>query len=137
MQTDVAAQIAGGALKLLGTPFRLHGRDPVSGLDCVGVVAAALACLADIPPTPTDYTLRGTYGHRISAFLDAIHFGQISFRPPKYGDILLLHPGPGQDHMAIIVPGGAVHAHAGLARVVLSPLPLPWPIAGHWRYIGE
>lgn len=137
MQTDVAAQIAGGALKLLGTPFRLHGRDPVSGLDCVGLVAAALACLADIPPTPTNYTLRGTYGDRISAFLDAIHFGQISMCPPEYGDILLLRPGPGQDHMAIIVPEGAVHAHAGLARVVLSPLPLPWPIVGHWRYLGE
>jgi hypothetical protein len=29
-------------MTLLGTPFRLHGRSPDIGLDCVGVVAACL-----------------------------------------------------------------------------------------------
>ncbi len=36
------ADLAAAALNLIGTPFRLHGRDPATGLDCVGLVAEAM-----------------------------------------------------------------------------------------------
>ena len=34
--------LATAAEQLIGIPFRLHGRNPETGLDCVGVVAAAV-----------------------------------------------------------------------------------------------
>ena len=36
------AAIAAAARALVGVPFRLQGRDPALGLDCVGLVGAAL-----------------------------------------------------------------------------------------------
>ena len=38
----MSGALAEAALGLLGVPFRLHGRDPATGLDCVGLVAEAL-----------------------------------------------------------------------------------------------
>lgn len=35
---------------------------------------------------------------------------------------------PVQPHLLIVVPGGFVHAHAGLGRVTFLPDPLLWPI---------
>ena len=35
--------LAQAAQKLIGSPFRLHGRNRETGLDCIGVVGAALA----------------------------------------------------------------------------------------------
>ena len=50
------------------------------------------------------------------------------------GDLILLKPSPGQFHLAIAVDWQAIaHAHAGLGRVVLTPLPAPTAVAGRWR----
>jgi murein DD-endopeptidase / murein LD-carboxypeptidase len=56
----------------------------------------------------------------------------------RAGDIALLNmaaAGPPQLHLALLGPEGAVHAHAGLRRVVLSPLPLTAQNLGCWRLI--
>ena len=37
-----AESLALAAEALEGAPFRLHGRDPVTGLDCIGVLAQSL-----------------------------------------------------------------------------------------------
>lgn len=129
VRTDVAAR----ALGLVGTPFRLHGRNPAAGLDCVGLVAEALGLAA----VPCEYTLRGDHLGRVVAFFDAGDFHSINDGVLDPGDILLLHPAVRQLHFAIVTEQGAVHAHAGLLRVVLSPLPLPWPIIGHWRRVFD
>ena len=46
------AALAAAAESLVGTRFRLHGRDPDTGLDCVGLLAASLAAkeAATAPP---------------------------------------------------------------------------------------
>jgi lipoprotein Spr len=49
------------------------------------------------------------------------------------GDLALVRPGPLQLHLMILVPGGFVHAHAGLRRVVEMPGASPWPVMGWWR----
>ena len=49
------------------------------------------------------------------------------------GDLALVRPGPLQLHLMIVTPGGHVHAHAGLGRVVETPGASPWPVIGHWR----
>ena len=50
--------LAEAALGLVGCPFRLYGREPDTGLDCVGLVSAALAASGAQPVVPTGYGLR-------------------------------------------------------------------------------
>lgn len=124
-------------MELVGTRFRLHGRNRHSGLDCVGVLAEALACAGCPLEIPHDYTLRGLHLGKILAFFDRPCFRAVAKHYPANGDLLLCQSAEQQMHFAIIVPPGIVHAHAGLRRVVLTPLPAPWPIIGQWRYIGD
>ena len=137
MPTDVGDRIAARAASLVGVPFRLRGRNVDAGLDCIGVVADALSCTGRAFDVPKDYTLRGGHDGPISGFFGRSCFGVVIGEPVQPGDILSLRPAIHQAHLAITTAGGAVHAHAGLRRVVLTPLPLPWPVIGHWRYIGD
>ena len=52
------AALAAAAESLVGTRFRLHGRDPDTGLDCVGLLAASLAAIGRAAPLPNGYRLR-------------------------------------------------------------------------------
>lgn len=52
------AAIAAAARALVGVPFRLQGRDPALGLDCVGLVGAAMRAAGYAPMMPGDYGLR-------------------------------------------------------------------------------
>jgi hypothetical protein len=137
VQIDRHAQIAAAALALLGCPFKLHGRIAEAGIDCVGLIGLALAGPGQQLDIPCDYALRGDYLGRISAFFDRSEFAIVSDEQIEVGDILLGVPGPHQAHFLVATKDGAVHAHAGLRRVVLTPYPLPWPIVGHWRFIGD
>ncbi|WP_095012178.1 NlpC/P60 family protein [Tsuneonella mangrovi] len=128
-----AAQVATSAEALVGTPFRLHGRDPATGLDCIGVVAAALARGHRPVSAPTGYSLRNRSIVSQLAFAERAGLveaqGQI-----EPGDIVLVRPGPAQHHLLVAVADGSfVHAHAGLRRVVSTPAPLAWPTVRHWR----
>lgn len=123
-----AAEIVAAARALLGVPFRLHGRD-AAGVDCVGVVALALRL-----GVPQDYGLRSGDALRAERWLAATGLRRVE--RPMPGDVALVRPGPLQLHAIVHVPGGFVHAHAGLGRVVETPGPCPWPVIGHWRLIG-
>ena len=124
------AGLARAAAALIGSPWRLHGRDPATGLDCIGLLAAALGPHASLP---TGYPLRlrepGPWLPDPAA---------LGFCPARGavlpGDVLLLRVGPAQHHLAIAGdPAGWIHAHAGLRRVVhQSDLP-PGICLGHWR----
>ena len=118
-------RFADAARAAVGARFRLHGRDPVSGLDCVGLAALALGIEA-----PTGYALRGGDADEVSTRLDAMLARADGMAA---GDLLLLRTGPGQLHLAIRTEGGVVHADAGLRRVVERPGALPWPVLGSWR----
>lgn len=131
------AALAAAAEGFLGTPFRLHGRDPLRGLDCVGLVAAALAAIGRPAFAPLGYRLRQA---AIDGLLGAAaRSGLVAAAgPARAGDVLLVRPGPAQHHLIIAATvGGFVHAHAGLGRVVLTPAPLGWPIDHHWRLAAE
>lgn len=126
-------RLAAAALDLVGCRFRLHGRDPGSGLDCIGLLAAAMN-RAGMPVTlPTGYPLRL---RALEGWLpDPADLGfetaELPFRP---GDVVLLAPGPAQFHLAIAAaPDGWVHAHAGLRRAVHAPALPVVPIILHWR----
>jgi cell wall-associated NlpC family hydrolase len=129
-----ARALAVAAESLVGCRFRLHGRDPETGLDCIGVLAAALARTGRTVDFPTGYGLRTSRydqlddlarGHGFVLAEDAI----------EPGDVLFVRSGPGQMHlmMAALAPGRMVEAHARLGRVVLSRGGISQPVLTHWR----
>lgn len=130
-------RLAQAAQSLVGAPFRLHGRDPALGLDCVGLVHAAFAAAGLPVDAPRTYALRNTRIDDALAF--AGRAGLVDAEGPVApGDILLVRPGPAQFHLLVAVHTARfVHAHAGLRRVVATPGPLPWPISRHWRFEGH
>ena len=56
--TSLAERFAAQAEALVGTPFRLGGRDPATGLDCIGIAACALGRAGGEVHSPTGYALR-------------------------------------------------------------------------------
>ena len=123
---------AAAAEALLGAPFRLGGRDPVTGVDCVGLVACALAAEA-----PQGYALRNSCIARHLAFAEGAGFIAAS-GPLARGDLILAVPGPAQHHLLIALGRDCfIHAHAGLRRVALHHGASPWPELARWRLHSE
>lgn len=121
------------ASQMVGTRFRLHGRDPGFGLDCVGLVAAALERVGIKTHPPRGYKLRNT---DIALWLESAKNSGLS--PARgallAGDIVLVSPGPGQHHLLIFDGADSyIHAHAGLGRVSRLIAPLPWPTLRRWQ----
>ena len=125
--------LARAALALVGTRFRLHGRDPRTGLDCIGLVAASLAAIGRNARAPARYALRNSDITHALAFAAAA--GMIETTTPIVpGDVLLAVPGPLQHHLLIAGPAGDfIHAHAGLRRGVATPRLPAWPSVRRWR----
>lgn len=126
-------ELAIAAADLVGTPFRLHGRDPKLGLDCIGLVAASLTAIGTRCNPPRGYRLRNTC---IFHWLDcAIQSGLVETEEPiASGDVILVQPGPGQHHLLICETiRSFLHAHAGLGKVVRTHGPLAWPAGKIWR----
>lgn len=119
---DVVAR----ARAIVGAPFRLHGRCATLGVDCVGLVMLALGRSG-----PDAYGLRMGDVARAEGWLQAAGLRAVEGAMP--GDVALVRPGPLQLHLMICVPGGFIHAHAGLRRVVETPGASPWPVVGCWR----
>ncbi len=126
---DLAAAAAG----FVGVPFRLHGHDPRTGLDCVGLVTASLEAIGHAADPPRGYGLRNS---SITNWLDHAQLSGLvvakgSITP---GDVLLVRSGPGQHHLMIAQSAASViHAHAGLRRVVRQPLAPDQNLAAQWR----
>ncbi len=126
-------ELAQAALSLVGCRFRLHGRDPASGLDCVGVLHAALAQCGRAAPLPATYTLRLRDPDPWLPDPAACGFVKAD-RPFAPGDAVLLQVGPAQVHLALCAPDrGWIHAHAGLRRVVHQADRPAGTVICHWR----
>ena len=110
----------------LGARFRLHGRSVAEGLDCVGLAGLAYDC-----GVPSGYRLRSGDAARVAHAIAAA--GLVRVADARAGDLLLVHSGPGQLHLAVASEDGVIHADAGLGRVVERPGPVPWPVVARWR----
>ena len=133
----LAERFASEAEKLRGTPFRLLGRDPSTGLDCIGLATCALERAGGSARAPSAYRLRNL---DIGDFIGcAPRSGLRGARGPVLrGDLVLTRPGPAQHHLLVSLGEALfVHAHAGLGRVVIQPLREDWPILHHWRLSAD
>lgn len=133
-----ALALGQAAQNLLGTPFRLRGRDPRTGVDCIGMVSVALARAGHPPPPLPHYGMRNLDLARFARLLPQAGFA-ISEGTISAGDLVLLRPSAAQFHLAIVGPHGLlIHAHAGLGRVVASdPATLAWPMEARWHLIED
>ncbi len=129
-------RLAIAATGFLGAPFRLHGHDPETGLDCVGLVAASIAAIGRSAIMPRGYGLRNT---TIAQWLDHARLSgfEEASGPIIAGDILLTCSGPAQHHLMIAETAKTIiHAHAGLRRVVRQPLESGLQLSAQWRLIA-
>jgi cell wall-associated NlpC family hydrolase len=117
---------------MIGTPFRLQGKNPATGLDCVGLVWAAYAAAGVRLVRPCDYPLRGWARTRVEAALTATGFSPAG-DAARVGDVALIAFAAGQFHLGLIGRASLVHAHAGLRRVVEAPLDDAVRAAARWR----
>lgn len=125
--------LAEAAAGLAGVPFRLHGRDPRHGLDCIGLFSAAMARCGVAVRVPAGYALRLSQPARWMP--DPAAYGFVTAQAPYApGDVVMLSPGPAQLHLAIrSAHAGWIHAHAGLRKVVIQPCLPQGQVLGHWR----
>ena len=105
---------------MIGARFRPQGRDPATGVDCVGLVWAAYAAAGRRLLAPAAYPLRGWRCERIEAALAAAGFARVEDR--RVGDVALIALAAGQFHLGVMGAASFVHAHAGLRRVVETPV---------------
>lgn len=126
--------LAAAAESLVGSPFRLHGRDPGTGLDCIGLLFASLRIIGLSPAFPTGYRIR-TSDYPSLPSLAAVHGFIAAESSVVPGDVLFVRPGPAQLHLVIAGTrrGSLVEAHAGVGRVISRAGPPIEPIIQHWR----
>ena len=127
------AALATAARALVGTRFVLNGRDPATGLDCLGVLDRALDAIGQAADLPRGYSLRcrGDMGAAHIALAAGLRTAAGTIAE---GDVLLVRCSPVQLHLIIALDTmRVVHAHAGLRRVVISRLAPAWEVAGHWH----
>lgn len=128
-------EIAEAALSLVGTPYRHQGRLPSVGLDCAGVVLAALASAGIAASEPGPYRVDpdpAVLAVSLATSCAAVPDGDI--RP---GDVLAfsLREGAPPKHLAVYVGDGRmVHVFGRCARVQLAAL-APWhgQLVSAWR----
>ena len=128
--------LAQAAERLAGTAFRLHGRDPQTGLDCIGLIDCALAATGRKALFPNGYALRTGQWPDLDQIAAQRGF-EPAFRRVCPGDVLLLKPAASQMHFAIagLRDGTWIEAHAGLRRVVVTAISDRFPIVRRWRLV--
>ena len=130
---------AAAAAALSGIPFRLHGRDPATGLDCVGLVVAALERCGRQAVAPEGYALRALSVAPLLGFAERNGFSAHDPRTPtQAGNLVLLRLSAIQAHLAIALDHDRfVHAHAGLRKVVIESGLLPGETIARWRLTAK
>lgn len=131
--TGRGCALADAAEQLVGCSFKLYGRDPISGVDCVGLLLCSLRAIGAPILEPEQYSLRNLSVEAQVECAPALGLEEASGRS-RTGDVLLFQLATSQYHLGIVSTGqGLIHAHAGLRRVVISPTLTSWPIHRSWR----
>ncbi|RGP41652.1 hypothetical protein BPTFM16_01959 [Altererythrobacter insulae] len=129
----IGEEFADAARGFAGSPFRLGGRDPRYGIDCVGLVVCSLWEIGCNASYPSGYRIRNSSIGQHLGLAEANGF-QLAGTTEVAGDLILFAPGMGHHHLAISSGDGRhIHAHAGLRRTVITAVPADWPKLRHWR----
>ncbi len=131
---DTPSRIVAAARTCVGARFRVQGRDPAVGLDCVGLAAFAYRAAGAVLTLPSGYALRGGDVRDMTDRLTANGFATVPDGLAIPGDLRVLRPGARQLHFAILGGTGFIHADLALRRIVERPGPPPWPVLGTWRW---
>lgn len=125
--------LAQAAANFIGVRFRLHGRNPATGLDCIGLLHASLTAIGKSPPSLSGYRLRNACIDEWLGLADrALLTPTKTARLP--GDVMLITAGPEQHHLLIAENERTfIHAHAGLRRVVRQSLNISDNLLVQWR----
>nr|WP_166945774.1 NlpC/P60 family protein [Sphingopyxis panaciterrae] len=121
---------------MVGVRFLPQGCDPRTGLDCVGLVWAAYAAAGRVLERPGGYPLRGWARARVEAGLAAAGFERVA-DAARAGDVALIAFDAGQFHLGLIGADRLLHAHAGLRRVVETPINGIGQEMGRWRLVSS
>lgn len=121
----IANDIVAEARKMLGTPFHHQGRNPVSGVDCAGLVYCVAEAVgaerADAKGYPTNVSTTD-----VEAVL-ASCCDSIELEDAQPGDILTFKiPRCGTKHMAILTDVGMIHAWLTARRVMEHAMTRSW-----------
>lgn len=134
---ETGRRIAAAARSLLGVPFRLYGRDPAIGIDCVGLALLSVRAAGFHVAEPPPYRMRSGHATPAMRWLEGLGLTQAD--EPAAGDIVVANVSSIQTHL--LIDGGTdrggtmIHAHAGLARVVEMAWPVEWRLTSRWRVI--
>jgi len=130
----IGDRIMAAALDLVGTAFRLHGRSRATGVDCVGLALLSVRAAGLRVDEPPPYRLRAGPAPRVGDWM-----GKAGFAPAQHccpGDIVVVRINALQPHLVIDAIDRVIHAHAGLARVVVMPMPAEWTELSRWHFAG-
>ena len=118
------------ARKLVGTRFRVQGRDSRTGLDCAGLAITTFR----LPPAQfrSDYRLRGDHRQELDNALER-DFRRVPRTQSRPGDLLMLAVARDQLHLAIKTDAGFVHADARHGKVVETPGDPRWKTVAVYR----
>lgn len=120
---------------MIGCRFRLQGIDAASGLDCVGLICAAYRAVGVELAALAPYPIRGWSAKKICAH---VAINGLTPRPrrtaPQIGDIAMMSLPAAQIHFALVGDVTIIHAHAGLRRVVESPIDFLQPPLRYWYW---
>ena len=131
-----AERMVFAARAMIGAPFRLHGRNPPTGLDCIGLALRVLEQAGHKRlgggMIPAAYSVRGGTAEQFGTTMRAA--GLRTVRRAKAGDLVLAQAGVAQFHLMIRIDAGHVHADASLGKVAEMPGASPWPVIAYFRW---
>ncbi len=116
---------ARAAAACVGARFRLQGRDPEIGLDCVGLILwCARQCELPVSHVP-DYTLTSR-AEAMEPHLLLAGFRQLTDLRELPGDVMIFQMPGGMSHVAVCSAQGMIHADMRFRRVVEHRVDACW-----------
>jgi murein DD-endopeptidase / murein LD-carboxypeptidase len=112
-----AEKLAAAAADCVGAKFRLQGRDPSTGLDCVGLLVWCARQIGLTVSDQQDYVLDSS-ATLLTPHLIASGFRERGTLVAPAGDILIFNLNNCLNHAAICTTRGMVHADIRFRRVV-------------------
>jgi cell wall-associated NlpC family hydrolase len=122
---QIQEKFAQAAEACLGARFRLQGRDPATGLDCVGLIVwCAQQCGLTVSHQPA-YTLTSRPDALLHE-LEAAGFCLQDKLVPVLGDVIVFCMDNQLHHVAVATRAGMTHADMRFRRVVSHRIDDAW-----------